>query len=177
VLENNQEKQIFYPKLWWRLLPIPVLIVGAWQCCDFYFTFRESRMFSSFVFLLILLFFTYACFVSYVFSCKTRLIVSADGLQLEGIYIAKVSWNELLEISSSPYSQLGMPRIHTWGLTYHSKAGKHKEFLPLGHIIPRPQHTGVEMLIVLMGIDWEKFKATEFGQILYEQAPQLFPEN
>jgi len=169
----TSNQQIYYPKLWWRIWPI-IIAVSLWLI---FLHNSQTYHFSS---LQILLYgflpnmlFAYAL----IYAFMTRLIVDKDGLQLKGIYQTSVKWEQILQISSKHYFLLG---IQFWGVYYKVKGkdGKNqRKFLPLGHIIPRPPHKNVEMLVVLMGIDWKNFKETEFGKNLYQYAPQLFAES
>src|SRR5687767_7666426 len=118
MLENNQEKQIFYPKLWWRLLPLLGLIVYLFIYTKLCFAFWEGRVETLTIIAMTILLLCIV-FFAYLFAYKTRLIISEDGLEIEGIFAGKASWNGLVEISSNTFSPLLSPGFRTWGFRYY----------------------------------------------------------
>jgi hypothetical protein len=118
-----------------------------------------------------------------------RLIVTSEGLILQALGRREVPFEAMEGFDwQIPYNNLNQRNFPRLGIALNRPIesqyrGLFKVFLFrvldsnahffIPHYAPIPKHFG----ILRREINYEKFLKTEFGQILYDHAPQLFPQS
>jgi hypothetical protein len=181
----NKEKRkgkIYRPSLFLRFFALCIMIGAPLQALYLLSTdsFLLNNTIDSLVygfFLLILV--SVICWQTYLYAFRTYIIVNDDGIGVEGIYGAFITWDNVEKFEWEGFlknRRWGIKTIETVNPTGFWAARFSENFIPLSHIVGQPPSKRFEMLVVGFGDDLDKFALTPLGQDSMHYAPQLFGE-
>ena len=173
--------KVYRPALWKRMLAIFPLV--AMPLAVIYIMFDFFQRGDGLMMLIGLLFafsVAFICWYCFEYAFRTCVILSDVGIEGKGVIRAYITWDAV-----DCFMWNGTYKYRIWGIKtirpmdYCSGVWGHAKdmddsFFPLSHVIGRPPHKKVEMLVMEIGVNLDKFAKTPLGQDLLHHAPHLF---
>lgn len=179
-MDKEKRKIIFSHRPPWRSF---IFVIGVLTAIIHLFDFRVASDGEFPIPMMILMVAVDAALIwgGYILMTQTQVTIYNDGIELmRGGARLFASWDKLSHLGIKD-TGLGQRR----GIFLHEKVqpevkgliekllfGRETDFMSLGRYVYLPR----DMRRFKYGIDTEKLLETEFGQTLYESAPQLFEE-
>ena len=175
--------KVYRPALWKRLFAVVVLIIAPIQAAYLWRDFLQFDESLKAIIVTLLLCSTVGVICTYAFeyAFRTYIFVTDEGIGVNGLHRGFITWDAL-----EHFAWAGSLKNRIWGirtirpLDYQSGFWSRLfggNIIPLSHVIGRPPHNKVEMLVMEIGVNLDKFTETPLGQDLLHYAPHLFEQS
>jgi hypothetical protein len=175
--------KVYHPAVWKRLVAVLMFIIIPIQAAYLWRDFLQLNESLKGIILTIILaaLIGIACWYAFEYAFRTYIFVTDEGIGVNGLHRGFITWDAL-----EKFAWAGSLKNRIWGirtirsLDYQSGFWSGLlggNFIPLSHVIGRPSPAKVEMLVMEIGVNLDKFAETPFGQDLLHYAPHLFEQS